>query len=182
MAQIKIKGKLDSFYRARNAFLISVLVAILINNPYTSLYIPTADILKSNIENYYANPNILEFYGTIMGLLFAAYTVLISMMPIFHPDSLKQPVFTHVNRLFVYTILIGLLSLLSNFIISVISSLRGSNYEGFVETFLFLSLVIGMVFAVLSLSDIFNIVRGKKMTREMEEEKERKRKKTETTN
>ena len=100
---------------------------------------------------------------SIMGLMFAGYTILITMTPIFHPNSLRQPIFSEVNRLFVYTILIGLTSLLINFVSSVLSSYHENALLLFIETYLFFSLILGMVFAVLALSNLFNIVRGIKL-------------------
>ena len=85
------------------------------------------------------------------------------MTPIFHPNSLRQPIFSEVNRLFVYTILIGLTSLLINFVSSILSSYHENAVLLFIETYLFFSLILGMVFAVLALSNLFNIVRGIKI-------------------
>jgi hypothetical protein len=102
-----------------------------------------------------------------MGLMMAAYTVMISMIPIFHPESLKQPIFGQINRLFVFTIMIGLISMLMNFASSVVVY-HTSYYIIFLEIFLFISLITGIIFSVLSLSDIFNILRGKRIGKESE--------------
>ena len=163
MAQIKLKGIFHSFYRIRNVIAISFLIAFFINDKIGALYIPGDAIISANISSYYLESSMLTFYATIMGLMFAGYTILITMTPIFHPNSLRQPIFSEVNRLFVYTILIGLTSLLINFVSSVLSSYHENALLLFIETYLFFSLILGMVFAVLALSNLFNIVRGIKI-------------------
>jgi hypothetical protein len=142
---------------------ISFLIAFFINNKIGALYIPGDAIISTNISSYYLESSMLTFYATIMGLMFAGYTIMITMTPIFHPNSLRQPIFSEVNRLFVYTILIGLTSLLINFVSSILSSYHENALLLFIETYLFFSLILGMVFAVLALSTLFNIVRGIKL-------------------
>ena len=166
MAQVKLKGRLDTFYKLRNVVIISFIVTFLLTTNIGNIYIPSSTLLTKNIVNFYSNPSILTFYGTIMGLMMAAYTVMISMIPIFHPESLKQPIFGQINRLFVFTIMIGLLSMLMNFTSSVIA-FNSSHYVVFFEVFLFLSLIGGIIFSVASLSDIFNIMRGKRIGKEI---------------
>lgn len=172
MAQVKLKGRLDTFYKLRNVVIISFIVTFLLTTSIGDIYIPSSTLLTKNIVNFYSNPSILTFYGTIMGLMMAAYTVMISMIPIFHPESLKQPIFGQINRLFVFTIMIGLLSMLMNFTSSVIA-FKSSPYVVFFEVFLFLSLIGGIIFSVASLSDIFNIMRGKRIGKEIGPDSER---------
>ncbi len=167
MAQVKLKGKLDTFYKLRNVLIISFIITFLLTTNIGTVYIPSSTLLTKNIVNFYSNASILTFYGTIMGLMMAAYTVMISMIPIFHPDSLKQPIFGQINRLFVFTIMIGLVSMIMNFTSSVIT-FKSSYYIVFFEVFLFLSLIGGIIFSVLSLSDIFNIMRGRRIGRSLE--------------
>ncbi len=166
MAQVKIHGKLDTFYKLRTVVIISFIISFLLTTNLGTFYIPTDTLVTDKIISFYSNPSILTFYGTIMGLMMAAYTVMISMIPIFHPDSLKQPIFGQINRLFVFTIFIGLVSMVVNFASSVIAY-NSSYYIIFFEVFLFIALITGIVFSVLSLSDIFNIMRGKRIGREI---------------
>ncbi|MCL4345698.1 MAG: hypothetical protein M1375_00215 [Candidatus Thermoplasmatota archaeon] len=168
MAQIKLRGRLDTFYKVRVVLILSFAVSFILTTNIGQRYFPKSDLVTNNIVAFYSNSNILNFYGTIMGLLMAAYTVLISMIPIFHPDSLKQPIFGQINRLFVFTIMIGLVSMLLNFASFIVD--KSSFYFVFLEVFLFISLITGIIFSVLSLSDIFNILRGKKISREIPRE------------
>ncbi|MGP6206450.1 hypothetical protein ACNF42_00220 [Cuniculiplasma sp. SKW3] len=168
MAQIKLRGRLDTFYKVRVVFIVSFVVSFMLTTKIGQNYIPNSSLVTNNIVSFYSNSNILNFYGTIMGLLMAAYTVLISMIPIFHPDSLKQPIFGQINRLFVFTIMIGLASMLLNFASFIVN--KSSQYFLFIEVFLFIALITGIIFSVLSLSDIFNILRGKKISRELPRE------------
>jgi hypothetical protein len=167
MAQVRLKGRLDSFYKLRNVVVLSFIITFLLTTNIGKIYIPTDTLVTSKIASFYSSASILTFYGTIMGLMMAAYTVMISMIPIFHPESLKQPIFGQINRLFVFTIMIGLVSMLMNFASSVIVY-QASYYIIFFEIFLFISLITGIIFSVLSLSDIFNILRGKRIGKESE--------------
>jgi hypothetical protein len=166
MAQVKLKGRLDTFYKLRNVVIISFVITFFLTTNIGKFYTPSATLLTKNIVNFYSNPSLLTFYGTIMGLMMAAYTVMISMIPIFHPESLKQPIFGQINRLFVFTIMVGLLSMIMNFTSSVIT-FKSSYFVVFFEVFLFLSLIGGIIFSVASLSDIFNIMRGKRIGKEI---------------
>jgi hypothetical protein len=167
MAQVKLRGRLDSFYKLRTVVIISFLITFFLTTNIGKIYIPTDTLVTKKIVSFYLNPSILTFYGTIMGLMMAAYTVMISMIPIFHPESLKQPIFGQINRLFVFTIMIGLLSMIMDFASSIIAD-TSSYYVIFLEIFLFISLITGIVFSVLSLSDIFNILRGKRIGKSAE--------------
>ncbi|MCL4350312.1 MAG: hypothetical protein M1535_02565 [Candidatus Thermoplasmatota archaeon] len=179
MPQVKLKGRMETIFKLRTVFVIVFLISFFLtlaptlpffNNVIFSL--SQFNYITANIITFYSNPNLLNFYGTIMGLLMAAYTVLISMIPVFHPDSLKQPIFGQINRLFVFTIFIGLFSMVFVFVSSVLShnSLL-AHYIIFVEVFLFLSLIIGLMFSVFALSDMFKILSGRKESRILEEEK-----------
>ena len=173
MVQVKLKGRMETFFKLRTVVSLSLIttffltifpnVLVMQNSFYSASQSTT---IAKNIATFYSNPNILNFYGTIMGLLMAAYTVLISMIPVFHPESLKQPIFGQINRLFVFTIFIGLFSMLFDFATSIINSNQiTSHYLISIEVFLFISLILGLMFAVFSLSDMFNILRGRKISR-----------------
>ncbi|MHB1440303.1 MAG: hypothetical protein ACYCSO_09080 [Cuniculiplasma sp.] len=167
MAQVKLRGNLDSFYKLRNVVVLSFIITFFLTTDIGKIYIPSDTLITKNIVSFYSSSSILTFYGTIMGLMMAAYTVMISMIPIFHPDSLKQPIFGQINRLFVFTIMIGLLSMIMNFASSVFIY-KSSYFVIFFEVFLFISLITGIIFSVLSLSDIFNILRGKRIGKDAE--------------
>ena len=179
MAQVKLKGRMDTFFKLRTVVSLSLIITffltilpslVIFQSTFNTVSQSTA--IANNIAIFYSNPGILNFYGTIMGLLMAAYTVLISMIPVFHPESLKQPIFGQINRLFVFTIFIGLFSMLFNFVTSIINSNQiVSHYLISIEVFLFLSLILGLMFAVFSLSDMFNILRGRKNSRAQPNEK-----------
>ena len=167
MAQIRLRGRLESIYKLRTVVFVSFLITFLLTTDIGNVYIPSSTLVTSKIVGFYSSSSILTFYGTIMGLMMAAYTVMISMIPIFHPESLKQPIFGQINRLFVFTIMIGLFSMVLNFASSVVL-FNSSYYILFLEIFLFISLITGIIFSVLSLSDIFNILRGKRIGKEKE--------------
>ena len=182
MVQVKLKGKMDTFFKLRTvvsiSFLTTFMLTIFPSIPSVESYfnsVSQSKYITENIVTFYSNPNILNFYGTIMGLLLAAYTVLISMIPVFHPESLKQPIFGQINRLFVFTILIGLFSMIFDFANSIVSSNSYlSHYLITIEVFLFISLILGLMFSVFSLSDMFNILRGGKSSREQPVERKNK--------
>jgi uncharacterized membrane protein len=97
----------------------------------------------------------------------AAYTVMITMIPSFHPESLKQPIFSQINRLFLFTILTGLMLMILSFTNSLIPDRNSIEFIR-IEIFFFFSLLIGLIFSVLSLSDLFKVVSGRKKIRDIE--------------
>ncbi|MHB8361372.1 MAG: hypothetical protein ACYDAO_02260 [Thermoplasmataceae archaeon] len=165
--QIKIRGNVESLFKLRTVVLISFLVVILLTERIGSYVLQNTQQTVTNLTGYFGDPNLITFYGTIIGLLMAAYTVMITMIPSFHPESLKQPIFAQINRLFLFTILTGLMMLLLSFTITLIPD-RTSSYFIQVEMFFFFSLIIGLIFSVLALSDLFKVVSGRKRIKEIE--------------
>ncbi|OWP57045.1 MAG: hypothetical protein B2I17_02445 [Thermoplasmatales archaeon B_DKE] len=157
MAQIKLKGRITSLYKIRTVLGISFIVTFLLMNKYIRVF-QYSSTYVSNFVAFFANPSLITVYGSLIGLLLASYSVLITMIPNFHADSLKQPIFGQVNRLYVFTIMDGILLMIIDFTNGVIPYY---NIEFFldIEIFFFFSLLMGLVFCVLSLSDLFSIVR-----------------------
>jgi hypothetical protein len=165
VAQIKIRGRIETLFKLRNLALISLFVDFILTTNYGSYFLPNTSQTVTNLLTFFANPNLLTFYGTVIGLLMAAYTVMITMIPSFHPESLKQPIFSQINSLFLFTILTGLMLMILSFTGSLIPD---TTSVWFIRTqiFFFFSLLIGLIFSVLSLSDLFKVVSGRKGTRE----------------
>ena len=167
MPQIKIKGRIDTLYKLRNLAFISIFIDFMLTNPIGSEFLPNTKTTVTNLSTFFSNPNLLTFYGTIIGLLMAAYTVMITMIPSFHPESLKQPIFSQINRLFLFTILTGLMLMILSFTNSLIPDRNSIEFIR-IEIFFFFSLLIGLIFSVLSLSDLFKVVSGRKKIRDIE--------------
>ena len=83
---------------------------------------------------------------------------MVTMLPHFTSESLRQPIFAQVNRLFLFTILNGLLLMFIAFMNSI-STISTVPLFIYIEIFFFLTLLTGLMFCVLALSDIFTIVR-----------------------
>jgi hypothetical protein len=165
VAQIKIRGNIETLFKLRNLSLISLFVDFILTTSYGSYFLPNTSQTVSNLLTFFANPNLLTFYGTVIGLLMAAYTVMITMIPSFHPESLKQPIFSQINRLFLFTILTGLMLMILSFTSSLIPDTTSVWFIR-IQIFFFFALLIGLIFSVLSLSDLFKVVSGRKGTRE----------------
>lgn len=158
MAQIKVQDSLENLYKARTALVLSFVITFIFMNPYYKI-IQIPD-LSQRFSLFFSNPSLLSLYGTLIGLLLAAYAVIIALLPLFSGDSLKQPIFSQVNGLFVFTILDGILLMLIDFTNGV---LPDNSIPMFIdiEIFFFFALIIGLFFCVLTLSDLFKIVRGR---------------------
>ena len=156
MVQIRMRGTVESLYKVSTAFIVSFIFTLLMVDKGLSrfgLYSPS-----SNFRAFFNTPELLTVYSTIIGLGLAAYAIMVTMLPHFSGESLKQPIFAQVNRLFLFTILNGILLMLIAFINSV-STINTTSIFSDIEIFFFITLIIGLIFCVLALADIFNIVR-----------------------
>ncbi|MEM0155835.1 MAG: hypothetical protein QW597_04445 [Thermoplasmataceae archaeon] len=157
MAQVKLKGNIGSFYKIRTVLIVAFIITFFLMNPYIEFF-KYSNAYVGSFVTFFANNSLLAVYGSLIGLLLASYSVLITIIPNFHSDSLKQPIFGQVNRLYVFTIMDGILLMFVDFTDSIIA------YDDFrffidIEVFFFLSLLLGLIFCVLSLSDLFTLVR-----------------------
>ena len=158
MAQIKVQASLENLYKARTALVLSFLITFIFMNPYIKLInIPD---LAQKFAVFFSNQSLLSLYGTLIGLLLAAYAVIIALLPLFSGSSLKQPIFSQVNSLFLFTILDGILLMLIDFTNGVLPDNSIPMFLD-IEIFFFFALIIGLLFCVLTLSDLFKIVRGR---------------------
>lgn len=167
MPSIKISEELESFYKLKTVFIIAFIFTFILENHY----IPFLENpgLTSRFLAFFEgnNANLLGLYGTLVGLLLTAYAMIVAVLPLFSVESMKRPIFSQINRLFVFTILDGILLIMLFFTI-------GYNPTGFnlpysnpalvsfvldIEIFLFMSLIFGLIFCVLTLSDLFKIIR-----------------------
>lgn len=156
MAKIRIKGRVGSLYKESTAFVISIVItAMLVDRhfDYLSTYAPT-----SSLAGFFNQSSLLIFYITIIGLMLAAYSILVAMLPHFSGESLRQPIFGQLNRLFMFTILSAILLMIADFLNSVLNFNTFAYFED-LQAFLFILLMTGLVFSVFALSDIFNLVR-----------------------
>ncbi len=162
MAGIKLVGRVESLFKVRTILILAFIVTLVLATNYLPtkyfpIYLPD---MQQNFYVFFQNPNLLSFYGTLIGLLLASYAVLVALIPNFHYDSLQQPIFSQVNRVFLFTIFIGIILMIIDFTNSIIPG-NDSAYFTQIEVFFFLSLLIGLIFSVLSLSDLFKLLRKK---------------------
>lgn len=162
MAGIKLVGRVENLYKVRTIAIISFIVTLALTTNYLrNAHIP--DYLPNvgpKFVGFFSNGSLLSFYGTLIGLLLAAYAVLVSLIPNFSHESLQQPIFSQVNRLFLFTIFDGIMLMIIDFANGIIPD-NSIPFFVQVEVFFFLSLIIGLIFSVLSLSDLFRLLRKK---------------------
>ena len=108
----------------------------------------------------------LSVYANIIGLLLASYAVLVALIPNFTGESLRMPIFSQINRLFLFTILTGIMLMILNFTEGIIPENGVFSFNRIpifldVQIFFFVSLLSGMVFCVLTISQVFEIIRNK---------------------
>ncbi len=156
MAQIRMRGKVESLFKVRNDIIVSFVITLLLvdrNFNLAGIYSPPSSFIA-----FFAGDQLLVVYATIIGLLLAAYSILVAMVANFSGESLRQPIFGQVNRLFLFTILNGILLMIISFI-NTVSSVSLNSLFIDIEVFFFITLLIGLIFCVLALSDIFSLVR-----------------------
>lgn len=156
MAQIRMRGTVESLYKVSTAFVVSfVLTVLMVDRDFSRFGLYSA---SSNFKVFFGTPELLTVYSTIIGLGLAAYAIMVTMLPHFSGESLRQPIFAQVNRLFLFTILNGILLMLIDFV-NAVSAINTIPLFEDAEIFFFITLMIGLIFCVLALADIFTIVR-----------------------
>ncbi|MEM3676083.1 MAG: hypothetical protein QXV22_03390, partial [Thermoplasmataceae archaeon] len=156
LAQIKIRENIENIYKVRTLMIISFVLTFLLENHYIKfLEFPG---LTAKFNAFFANGSLLSLYGTLIGLLLTAYSLIVTIIPLFSADSLQKPIFSQINSLFVFTILDGILLLIIFFASGLIPD-SSSFFFLDAEIFFFLCFLIGLIFCVLTLSDLFRIVR-----------------------
>ncbi len=156
MPQIKMRGNVESLYKISTAFIVSFIFTVLMVDSYFAKFGLYSH--QSKFMLFFEAPELLTVYSTIIGLGLAAYAIMVTMLPHFSGESLRQPIFAQVNRLFLFTILNGLWLMIIAFV-NTVSGISNSSIFIDIEIFFFLTLLIGLIFCVLALSDIFTIVR-----------------------
>lgn len=156
MAVIKVKQDLRGVFTLKWALVFSMVVTLLLSNKV--VHILNGEDYISNFSGFFASSALMVFYGSLIGLLLAAYTIIISLIPLFSAESLKQPIFGHVNRIFLFTIMDGIFLMVVYFTYNILP-IAQIPYFIYIEVFMFFALLFGLVFCVLSLSDLFKIVR-----------------------
>lgn len=165
MAGIKIREELESFYKLKTVLILAFIGTFLLeNNVITFLENPALQTLITNrFVSFFSDAGLLGLYGTLIGLLLTAYAMIVAILPLFSTESMARPIFSQINRLFVFTILDGVILLMVFFTggFGGQFKLPYTSSSGFVdvEIFLFLSLIIGLIFCVMTLSDLFKIIR-----------------------
>ncbi|MDH2905703.1 MAG: hypothetical protein PXX82_05065 [Methanomassiliicoccales archaeon] len=158
MTKIKMRGNVESLYKISTAFIVSFIFTLFLSDSYFrkfGLYSQNSKFIP-----FFDSPALLTVYSTIIGLGLAAYAIMVTMLPHFTSESLRQPIFAQVNRLFLFTILNGLLLMFIAFMNSI-STISTVPLFIYIEIFFFLTLLTGLMFCVLALSDIFTIVRNR---------------------
>lgn len=156
MAQVKIKEGVASLYKTSVVLVISGIITFLLSNTYFT-FLPGI-YYASNLGTFFSNTSLPVLYGTLIGLLLSSFAIVIAVVPIFSTASLRQPIFNQINRLYTFTILDGILLLIINFTNGIINYKEVLGFI-YIEIFFFVALMIGLVFCVLSLSDLFKIIR-----------------------
>ncbi|MHB8395857.1 MAG: hypothetical protein ACYDAZ_00935 [Thermoplasmataceae archaeon] len=164
MRNIKIVERIESSYKVKTIALVSLIATFLMTEQYISIY--SFATFSHNLVAYFQQSSTLSFYGNIIGLLLAAYAVMVTLVPNFSAESLQMPIFSQINRLFLFTILDGIMMMILSFAQGIFPSQNLLVYQGVplftaVEIFFFLSLIIGLIFCVLTLSQLFHLVRNK---------------------
>ncbi len=158
MAAIKIREELESFYKLKTVMILSFVLTFFLENHYIK-YLEDPQ-LTLNFSNFFSNGSLLGLYGTLIGLLLTAYAMIVAVLPLFSSESLQKPIFSQINRLFVFTILDGTLLLLIYFTGGLIPLFVAQNPLFIdMEIFFFFCLMIGLIFCVMTLSDLFKIIR-----------------------
>lgn len=162
MAGVKLVGRIESLFKVRTIVALSFITTVALATnylhvSYIPVYIPN---VGSKFVTFFANQNLISFYGTLIGLLLAAYAVLVALIPNFSFDSLQQPIFGQINRVFLFTIFTGIILLIIDFTNGIIPD-NSIPFFVQIEVFFFISLILGLIFSVLSLSDLFKLLRKK---------------------
>lgn len=156
MAQVKVKEGLASIFRLSSVVIVAGIITFLLSNTYFDLF--PGENYGAVFSAFFSNTSLPVLYGSLIGLLLSSFAIVIAVIPMFSNTSLKQPIFTHINHLYTFTILDGILLLIIYFTNGIIPDNRIPFFI-FGEIFFFLALLIGLIFCVLTLSDLFRIIR-----------------------
>ncbi|WMT45171.1 MAG: hypothetical protein RE469_03010 [Cuniculiplasma divulgatum] len=162
MAQIKLRDNLENIYKVKTLVIISFILTFLLENHYIKFLSDPA--LSAKFNTFFSNGSLLSLYGTLIGLLLTAYSLIVTIIPLFSADSLQKPIFSQINSLFVFTILDGILLLIIFFAGGLIPDNSSFLFLDS-EIFFFLCFLIGLIFCVLTLSDLFRIIRRRGVRR-----------------
>ncbi len=162
MAQIKLRDNLENLYKVKTLVIISFILTFLLENHYIKFLADPG--LSAKFNTFFNNGSLLSLYGTLIGLLLTAYSLIVTIIPLFSSDSLQKPIFSQINSLFVFTILDGILLLIIFFAGGLIPDNSSFLFLDS-EIFFFLCFLIGLIFCVLTLSDLFRIIRRRGVRR-----------------
>jgi hypothetical protein len=162
LAQIKLRDNLENIYKVKTLVIISFILTFLLENHYIKFLSDPA--LSAKFNTFFNNGSLLSLYGTLIGLLLTAYSLIVTIIPLFSSDSLQKPIFSQINSLFVFTILDGILLLIIFFASGLIPDNSSFLFLDS-EIFFFLCFLIGLIFCVLTLSDLFRIIRRRGVRR-----------------
>jgi hypothetical protein len=162
LAQIKLRDNLENIYKVKTLVIISFILTFLLENHYIKFLSDPA--LSAKFNTFFNNGSLLSLYGTLIGRLLTAYSLIVTIIPLFSSDSLQKPIFSQINSLFVFTILDGILLLIIFFASGLIPDNSSFLFLDS-EIFFFLCFLIGLIFCVLTLSDLFRIIRRRGVRR-----------------
>jgi hypothetical protein len=158
LPSIKIREELESFYKLKTVVILSFVLTFFLENHYIKFLEDPQ--LTLNFSTFFQSTSLLGLYGTLIGLLLTAYAMIVAVLPLFSTESLQKPIFSQINRLFVFTILDGTTLLLIYFTGGLIPLFFATSPLFIdMEIFFFFCLMIGLIFCVLTLSDLFKIIR-----------------------
>lgn len=164
MRNIKLVERVEAAYKVKSILIVAFLVTLIINDQYLSRF--GLGLFYHNFVSFFSASDVLSVYANIIGLLLASYAVLVALIPNFTGESLKMPIFSQINRLFLFTILTGIMLMILNFTEGIIPENGVFSFNGIpifldVQIYFFVSLLSGMVFCVLTISQVFEIIRTK---------------------
>lgn len=164
MASIKVKKNLRGVFTTSWALLFAAIITILLSNQ--TIHVLNGQNYIPNFTNFFSQGELLVLYGSLIGLLLAAYAIIITLIPLFSAESLKEPIFSQINRLFLFTIMDGIFLMVTYFMNGLLTNgvlplnqIPYFNYFIYFEVFLFFALLVGLFFCVLTLGDLFKIIR-----------------------
>jgi hypothetical protein len=152
----------QSTYKVRTVVLLSFLITFFLTEQYLTFH--SLGTFSQNLLIYFTQDSTISFYGEIIGLLLAAYVVMVTLMPNFSYESLQMPIFHQINSLFLFTMLDGIMMMILGFAQGILNFPQilvfwNIPFYNDLEIFFFLALMIGLVFCILTLSQLFHLMR-----------------------
>ncbi len=164
MRNIRLVERVEASYKVKTILIVAFILTFLITAQYLRSF--GTDLFLGKFTLFFQASDTLSVYANMIGLLLASYAVLVALIPNFTGESLRMPIFSQINRLFLFTILTGIMLMILDFTQGIIPESGVFSFQGVpffldIQIFFFISLLSGMVFCVLTISEVFEIIRAK---------------------